>query len=133
MKEKKKGKLHRTAKAQTETEVYCNKKMCLRGKKSSTLNYISSVQFNRSVMSNYLRPHESQHARPPCLTQTPRVYSNSCLLSWSCHLILCRPLLLLPPIPPSIRVFSNESTLCMRWPSIGVSSSASVLPINTQD
>ena len=32
------------------------------------------------------------------------------------HLILCRPLLLLPPIPPSIRVFSNESTLCMRWP-----------------
>ena len=34
----------------------------------------------------------------------------------SCHLILCHPLLLLPPIPPSIRVFSNESTLCMRWP-----------------
>ena len=34
----------------------------------------------------------------------------------SSHLILCRPLLLLPPIPPSIRVFSNESTLCMRWP-----------------
>ena len=43
------------------------------------------------------------------------------------------PLLLLPPIPPSIKVFSNESTLCMRWPSIGVSASASVLPKNTQD
>ena len=49
------------------------------------------------------------------------------------HLILCRPLLLLPPIPPSITVFSNESTLHMRWKSIGVSSSASVLPMNTQD
>ena len=48
----------------------------------------------------------------------------------SSHLILCRPLLLLPPIPPSIRVFSNESTLHM---STGVSASASVLPMNTQD
>ena len=46
----------------------------------------------------------------------------------SSHLILCRPLLLLPPIPPSIRVFSNESTLCMRWPnywSFSLSSSPS--------
>ena len=51
----------------------------------------------------------------------------------SSHLILCRPLFLLPPIPPSIRVFSNESALCMRWPSIGVSASASVLPMNTQN
>ena len=51
----------------------------------------------------------------------------------SCHLILCHPLLLPPPIPPSIRVFSNESTLHIRWPSIGVSASASVLPMNTQD
>jgi len=51
----------------------------------------------------------------------------------SSHLILCRPLLLLPPIPPSIRVFSNESTLRMRWPSTGVSALASFLPMNTQD
>ena len=51
----------------------------------------------------------------------------------SSHLILCRPLLLLPPILPSIRVFSNESTLRMRWQSTGVSTSASVLPMNTQD
>ena len=49
------------------------------------------------------------------------------------HLILCHPLLLLPPIPPSIRIFSNESTLHMRWPSIAVSALASVLRINTQD
>ena len=51
----------------------------------------------------------------------------------SSHLILCPLLLLLPPIPPSIRVFSNESTLRMRWPKFGVSASASVLPMNTQD
>ena len=50
----------------------------------------------------------------------------------SSHLILCRPLLLTPPIPPSIRVFSNESTLPIRWQSTEVSASASVLPINTQ-
>ena len=51
----------------------------------------------------------------------------------SSHLILCCPLLLLPPISPSIRVFSNESALHIRWPSIVVSASASVLPMNTQD
>ena len=45
----------------------------------------SSVQFILSVMSNPLRPHEYQHARPPCLSQTPRVYSNSCPLSQWCH------------------------------------------------
>ena len=50
----------------------------------------------------------------------------------SSHLILCRPLLLLPPIPPSIRVFSNESTLRMRWPKY-CSALASFLPKNTQD
>ena len=50
----------------------------------------------------------------------------------SSHLILCRPLLLLPSIPPSIRVFSNESTLRMRWPSTGVSASASFLPKKSQ-
>jgi len=49
------------------------------------------------------------------------------------HLILCCPLLLLPSIFPSIRVFSNESVLCIRWPNIGVSVSASVLPMNIQD
>ena len=49
------------------------------------------------------------------------------------HLILCRPLLLLPSIFPSIRVFSNQSALRIRWPSIGVSASTSVLPMNIQD
>ena len=50
----------------------------------------------------------------------------------SSHLILCRPLLLLPPTPPSIRVFSNESTLLMRWPKYWVSALASFLPKYTQ-
>ena len=51
----------------------------------------------------------------------------------SSHLVLCRPLLLLPPKPPSIRIFSNESTFAWDGQSIGVSASASVLPKNTQD
>ena len=49
------------------------------------------------------------------------------------HLILCRPLLLLPPIPPSIRVFSNELTLCMRWPKYWSFSFSIILPKNTKD
>ena len=78
----------------------------------------SSVQLRHSVMSDSLRPHESQHARPPCPSPTPGVYPDSCIESvmTSSHLILCCPLLLLPPIPPSIRVFFTESTLPMRWP-----------------
>ena len=51
----------------------------------------------------------------------------------SSHLILCRPLLLLPPIPPSIRVFSSESTLHMRWPKYWSFSFSIILPKNTQD
>ena len=77
----------------------------------------SSVQFSHSVMSDSLWPREPQHTRPPCPSQTPGVYPNSCPLSQcSNHLILCHPLLLLPSIFPSIRVFSNESALRIRWP-----------------
>ena len=77
-----------------------------------------SVQFSRSVVSDSLRPHESQHARPPCPSPTPGVHSHSPIESVmpSSHLILCRPLLLLPSIFPSIRVFPSESVLCIRWP-----------------
>ena len=84
-------------------------------------------------MSDSLRPYEWQHARPPCRSPTPRVHPNSCPLSWwsipSNHLILCRPLLLLPPIFPSIRVFSNESALRIRWPKYR-SFSFSISPSN---
>ena len=79
----------------------------------------SSVQFSHSVMSDSLQPHGLQHARHPCPSPTPRVYSVGiylCPLSPWCHpTILCCPLLL-PSIIPSIRVFSKESTLCIRWP-----------------
>ena len=71
-------------------------------------------------MSNSLWPHELQHTRPPCPSPAPRVYPNPYLIESvmpsSVVLILCCPLFLLPPILPSIRVFSNESILHMRWP-----------------
>ena len=80
----------------------------------------SSVQFTHSVMSDSLRPHGLQHARPPSPSTAPRVYSNSCPSSRWCHpsgdLILCHPLLLLPSIFSSTRVFSNEPGLHIRWP-----------------
>ena len=82
----------------------------------------TSVQFS-SVQ--WLSPlwlfatHGLQHPRPPCPSPIPGLYSDSCPLSWwypFYHLILCRPLLLLPSIFPSIRVFSNESAFRIRWP-----------------
>ena len=75
-------------------------------------------------MSDSLQLHESQHVRPPCPSPTPGVHSDS---RPSSHLILCRPLLLLPPIPPSIRAFSNQLTLRMRWPKYW-SFSFSIIP-----
>ena len=92
---------------------------------------MKSVHFSHSVVSYSWRPHELQHARPPCPSPTPGVHPNQCLLSWWCHhhLILCCPLLLLPPVPPSIRVFSNESTLRMRQPKYW-SFSFSISPSN---
>ena len=83
---------------------------------------VLSVQFSCSVVFDSLRPHESQHARPPCPSPTAGVQPSS-------HLILCSPLLLLLPIPPSSRVFSNESTLRLRWPKYW-SFSFSISPSN---
>ena len=80
---------------------------------------VQLVQFSCSVVSNSLWPHGLQHARPPCPSPTPRAYWSSCPLSQWCHynhLILYGPLLLLPSIFPSIRVFSNELAFCIRWP-----------------
>ena len=68
-------------------------------------------------MSKSLLPHELQHARLPCPSLSPGVSSNSCALMSSSHLILCCPLLLLPSIFPSFRVFSSESLLHIRWPN----------------
>ena len=79
-------------------------------------------------MSNSLQPHELQHARPPCPSPTPEVHPVESVMP-SSHLILGRPLLLLPPILPSIRVFSNESALPIRWPKYW-SFSFSISPTN---
>ena len=91
--------------------------------------FCHSVQFSRSVMSDSLWPHEPQHARPPCPSPTaahqaslsitnsrspPKPKSIESVMP-SNHLILCRPLLLLPSIFPSISVFSSESVR-IRWP-----------------
>ena len=76
----------------------------------------SSIQSLSRV--RLLQPHESQHARPPCPSPTPSLLKLMCIKSVmpSNHLILCHPLLLLHSILPSIRVFSNESALRIRWP-----------------
>ena len=77
----------------------------------------ASVQFSRSVLSDSLQPHGLQHARPPCPSPIPGVYSNSCSLSPWCHSAISSSiLLLLVSVIPSIRVFSNESVLLIRWP-----------------
>ena len=84
------------------------------GKQSKVVQF-SSVP----VMSNYLRPHEPQHAKPPCPSLTPGVYPNPCPLSrWCCPTISPSviPLSSCPPIFLSIRNFSNESALHIRWP-----------------
>ena len=68
-------------------------------------------------MSNSLWPHGLQHIRLSCPSPSPRICSNSHLLSQWCHpTIFCHPLLLLPSISSSIRVFPNEWAVCIRWP-----------------
>ena len=75
------------------------------------------VQFS-SFVSDYLWPHGLQHTRSPCLSPTPSAYSNSCPLSQWCHPTISstHSHLLLPSVFQSIRVFSNESALRIRWP-----------------
>ena len=93
--------------------------------------FSSLIQFSCSVVSNSLQPHGLQHTRTPCPSPIPGVYSDmssESMMPYS-HLIFCRPLLLLAPNPPSIRVFSNVSTLRMRWPKYW-SFSFSISPSN---
>ena len=82
--------------------------------------FTCSVQFSHSVMSASLWPHEPQHARPPCPSPTPGVYSNSCPSSRRCHPAVSSSVIPFSSCPqslpnPSIRVFPNESTLYTRW------------------
>ena len=92
---------------------------------------ITIVQYSRSVVSDPLLPHESQTPGLPVYHKLPeftQTHAHESVMP-SSHLILCRPLLLLPLIPPSNRVFSNESTLRMRWPKYW-SFSFSISPSN---
>ena len=78
-----------------------------------------SVQFSWSAVSDSLWPHGLQHARPPCPSPASGVYLNSCSLSWGCYPIISSSVVSSPsPLAfnlSSIRVFSNESALCIRW------------------
>ena len=107
------------------------------------LNYIhqifvavtSSVQFRRSVVSDSLRPHESQHARPPCPSPTPGVHSNSCPSSWWCHPATSSsvvPFSSCPQSLPASESFPMSQLFAWGALSIRVSILASFLPKNTQ-
>ena len=95
-----------------------------------------SVQFSHSVVSNSLRPHESQHARSPCPSQTPWVYSNPCPWRRWCHPALSSSVVTFSSCPQSLSAsgsFPMSQLFTWGGQSIGVSASASVLPMNTQD
>ena len=95
-----------------------------------------SVQFSHSVVSDSLWPHESQHARPPCPSPTPGVYSNSCPLGRWCHPAISSSVIPFSSCPQSLpvsRSFPVSQLFAWGGQSIGVSASASVLPMNTQD
>ena len=97
---------------------------------------LSSVQFSRSVMSNSLRPHESQHARPLCPSPTPRVHPKSCALSWWWHQAISSSVVPFSSCPQSLPAsgsFPMSQLFTWGGQSIRVSASASVLPMNTQE
>ena len=98
--------------------------------------YSFDVQFSRSVVSDSLRPHELQHSRPPCPSPTPRVHPNSCPSSRWHHPAISSSVVPFSSCPQSLPASGSfpMSQLCPSGgQSIGVSASASVLPMNTQD
>ena len=103
--------------------------------KTIIVDTFSSVQFS-SVMSDSLRPHELQHARPPCPSPTPRVHSNSCASSQWCHPAISSSVVPFSSCPQSLPAsgpFPMSQLFTWGRLSIGVSALASVLPKNTQD
>ena len=95
-----------------------------------------SVQFSHSVVSNSLRPHELQHARPPCPPPTPRVYPNLCPLSQWCHPTTSSsviPFSSCPQFFPASGSFQTSQLFTSGGQIIGVSASTSVFPMSTQD
>ena len=99
------------------------------------LGIYTPVQFSRSVVSDSLRPRESQHARPPCPSPTPRVHSNSRSSSWWCHPAISSsvvPFSSCPQSLPASESFPMSQPFAWGGQSIGVSALASFLPMNTQ-
>ena len=97
---------------------------------------LTSVQFSRSVMSDFLRPREPQPARPPCPSSTPGVYSNSCPSSWWCHPAISSSVIPFSSSPQSLPVsgsFPMSQLFAWGGQSTGVSVSSSLLPMSTQD
>ena len=97
---------------------------------------LALVQFSRSVMSNSLQPHESQHARPPCPAPTTGVYVNPCPSSRWCHPVISSSVIPSSSRPQSFPVlgsFPMSQLFIWGGQSTGVSASTSVLPMNTQD
>ena len=97
---------------------------------------LTSVQFSCSVMSDSLRPHELQHARPPYPSPTPGVHSNSCPSSWWCHPAISSSVIPFSSCPqslPASESFQMSQLFIWGGQSTGVSALASVLPMNTQD
>ena len=94
-----------------------------------------SVQFSRSVVSDPLWPHGLQQARPPCTSPTPRACSNSCPSSQWCHRTISSsvPFSSCFQSCPASRSFPISQFFTPGGPTIGVSASASVLPMNIQD
>ena len=95
-----------------------------------------SVQFSHSVVSDSFRPHEPQHARPPCPSPTPRVHPNPCLLSQWWHPTISSSVIPFSSCPqsfPTSRSFQMSHLFTSDGQSIGVSAWTSVLPMNTQD
>ena len=101
------------------------------------LRAISSVQFSSVVQScPTLRPHEPQHARPPCPSPTPGVHPNPCLLSWWYHPTISSSIVSFSSCPQSLPAsgsFQMSQLFASSGQSTGVSASTSVLPMNTQD
>ena len=98
--------------------------------------YIDSVQFSRSVVSDTLRPHEPQQARPPCPSPTPGVHLTPCPLSWWYHPTISSSVVAFSTCPqsfPASGSFPMSQLFASCSQRIGVSASTSVLPMNTQD
>ena len=98
--------------------------------------WFSSVQFSRSVVSDSLRPHESQHARPPCPSPTPGVHSDSGPSSRWCHPAISSSIIRFsscPQSPPASESFPMSQLFAWGGQSTGVSALALFLPKNTQD